>query len=104
MPCTAPLPPGTQGLAADAPVKQAEGGPMLIGCFKGTKEERYVLVVNRSFKDKFVARLTMDGKTVSASEISQESGKPLKAALLAKKVLEVPLEAGEGRLFRLSQK
>ena len=98
---TAPLPPGTRGLAAGAPVKQAEGGPMLIGCFRGRKEETYILVVNRSFKDKITARLTMAANRVSACEISQETGKPLKAVTLKGKPLEVPLEPGDGRLFLL---
>ena len=98
---TAPLPPGVQGLAAGAPVKQAEGGPMLIGCFRGRKEETYILVVNRSFKDKITARLTMAANRVSACEISQETGKPLKAVTLKGKPLEVPLEPGDGRLFLL---
>ena len=102
--CTAPLPPGTQGLAADGPIRQADGGPLLIGGFKDGKQEPYVLVVNRSFKDRLVARLTVAPEAVSASELSQESGKLLEAVLLPKKVLEVPLEAGEGKLFRLNRK
>jgi len=98
---TAPLPPGVQGLAAGAPVKQAEGGPMLIGCFRGRKEETYILAVNRSFKDKITARLTLVDKVVSAHEISQKTGKPLKAVALKGKLLEVSLDPGDGRLFLL---
>jgi len=101
---TAPLPPGTRGLAAGAPVKQAEGGPMLIGCFRGRKKETYILVVNRSFKDKIVAKLTMVDKVVSAREISQKSGKPLEAAALKDEPLDVPLEPGAGRLFLLRKR
>ena len=74
---TAALPPGTRGLAAEAPVKQADGGPMLIGRFKGRKEEPYLLVVNRSFKEKIMATLTTVDEVVSASEISQQTGKRL---------------------------
>ncbi len=98
---TAPLPPGVRGLAAGAPVKQAEGGPMLIGCFQGRKEEKYVLVVNRSFKDKITARLTMADSLASAREVSQKTGKPLKAVALKGKPLEVSLDPGDGRLFLL---
>jgi len=100
---TAPLPPGTRGLAPGALVKQALGGPLLIGCFQGSKEETYILVVNRSFKDKILAKLTMIDKVVSAREISQKSGKPLEAAALKHKPLEVRLEPGAGRLFLLGK-
>jgi len=102
--CTDPLPPGTVKLAADAPVKAAAGGPMAIGCFADAAGTPFILVVNRSFRDKIAARLTMDEKTVSACEISQETGKPLAAKDVASKALVVPLEPGEGRLFRLNQK
>ena len=101
---TTPLPPGTYGLTAEAPVKQVEGGPMLIGCFKGNKEEPYIWVVNRSFKDRITAKLTMADNVISTSEISQESGKPLKPIALENKSLEVSLDSGEGRLFLLGQK
>jgi len=101
---TDPLPPGMRGLAGEAPVIRAEGGPMVIGVFRNSGNDRYVMVVNRSFTDKLAARLTLDPTTVSASEISQESGKPLEAAPLAANVLEVTLEAGEGKLYRLNLK
>jgi hypothetical protein len=101
---TAPLPPGTRPLAADAPVRQAAGGQMVIGCFKTTNMDRYVLVVNKTFNERFVAKLTLDKKTVAASEISQETGKPLEATALKERTLEVPLEAGEGKLFLLNPK
>jgi hypothetical protein len=45
--------------------------------------------------------LTLDDKTVSTAEVSQETGELMAAALLKDKVLEVKLEAGEGRLFLL---
>jgi len=99
-----PVPPGARPLAGDAPVKQAGGGNMVIGCFKDSSSRQYVMVVNKTFGDKFTARLTMGGRPVSASEVSQETGRPLEAVALTDKTLEVPLEAGEGRLFLLSPK
>jgi len=102
--CTDPLPIGTRRLAPDAQVKKAEGGVMVIGCFKDAKGREYVMPVNRSFHNKIAARLTMDEKTVSISEISQETGELVKARTLVGGVLEVSLEAGEGRLFLLHQK
>ena len=102
--CTDPLPIGTRRLAPDAPVKKAEGGAMVIGCFKDAKGREYIMPVNRSFHHKITAKLTMDEKTASVSEISQETGELVEAQTLAGGVLEVPLEAGEGRLFLLHQK
>jgi len=101
---TAPLPPGLQGLPADALIKQAEGGPLLLGCFIGRKNEAYVLVVNRSFKDRCVAKVTTSEKTVTVSEISQESAKPPQEARLADGAFAVSLEAGEGKLFLMNQR
>ena len=102
--CTNPLPRGTRKPGASAPVRKADGGPMVIGCFKDRDGKRYILATNRSFKNKIRARLTLDAKTTAVSEISQETGKPLAAVNLAKNILNVPLEAGEGKLFLLRQK
>jgi hypothetical protein len=101
---TAPFPPGTRALAGGAPISRAEGGPMLIGCFRGANDEPYIMVVNRSFKDKIAAKLMLAGEVISASEISQESGKPLDALTLQNNSLEVLLDPGDGRLFLLRQK
>ena len=100
--CTDPLPPGTQGLSADAPVAKAEGGPMAIGCFKDPMGKVYMMVVNRSLGGQINAKLTMQPKVSSTAEVSQETGKLLPPAMLKNKILDVPLEAGEGRLFALS--
>jgi len=43
----------------------------------------------------------MDPKLISATEVPQELEKPILAVGLTQKGLEVPLEAGEGRLFLL---
>ena len=102
--CTEPLPPGAQPLAADAPVKKAEGGPLLIGCFQSAQGTQCVMVVNRSFSDKVTAKLTLDDKLRGVAEISQDSGKPLAETLPAGGVVTVQLEPGEGRLFVLNPK
>jgi hypothetical protein len=101
---TAPLPPGGRGLADDAPIKKAEGGAMTLGCFKSQDGKQYVMVVNRSFHNKMIARLTMDERIASASEISQSTGKLLTATTTTKKALAVALEPGDGRLFLLNRK
>lgn len=100
--CTDPLPPGGRALAGDAPVRQAGGGAMLIGCFQDAGGTTYIMPVNRSFREKITAMLTLDGKFSSASEISQETGQPSATVSVGQKPLAVPLEAGEGKLFLLT--
>ena len=46
-------------------------------------------------------KLTLDDKFRSTAEVSQETGKSLPRAALDDGVLEVSLEAGEGKLFIL---
>jgi hypothetical protein len=75
---------------------------MVIGCFRDSSSRQYVMVVNKTFGDRFTAKLTMGPRPVSASEISQETGQPLEAAPLREKTLEVPLEPGEGKLYLLN--
>ncbi len=101
---TDPLPIGTIPLLPEAPVKKIEGGSMVVGCFKDPAGKVYILPVNRNMRDAVTFKLTLDDKTVSTSEVSQETGELLAAAPLKDKVLEVKLEAGEGRLFLLNSK
>jgi hypothetical protein len=102
--CTDPIPIGAHGLTADAPVKNAAGGAMVIGSFADAGGRIYVMPVNRSFKDKIAARLTLHGKFMKAAEVSQDTGKLQPLTQLKDCVLDVPLEAGEGRLFLLSDR
>ncbi|MEI7836408.1 MAG: hypothetical protein WCK05_08340 [Planctomycetota bacterium] len=105
--CTDPLPVGTRPLSETAPVKKAEGGPMVIGCFKdasGDKPAEYIMPVNRSFTAAIKATLTLDEKYESVSEISQVTGKPVLPVSVAEKPLVVPLDAGTGRLYLLNLK
>jgi hypothetical protein len=99
--CTDPLPPGTQRLPPGQPVKQAEGGPMVLGFFKDIEGKQYVFVINRSFSAGITAKLTTDHRMASASEVLQDTEKPPLVVALNQTGLEVPLEAGEGRLFLL---
>jgi len=93
---------GTVPLLPEAPVKKAEGGNIVIGCFKDAAGKVYLLPANNSTGTKITAKFTMDAPFGSAAEVSQETGELLPAAALKDKVLEVELEAGEGRLFLLN--
>jgi hypothetical protein len=101
---TDPLPIGTIPLLPEAPVKKIEGGVMVVGCFTDAAGKVYILPVNRNMRDAATFTLTLDDKTVSTSEVSQETGELLAAEPLKDKSLEVKLEAGEGRLFLLNSK
>ena len=101
---TDPIPPGGGGLARTGPVKKAEGGALTIGCFVDREAQEYIFVVNRSFHEKCLAQLTLNERILAASEISQETGKALPPMSVTGKTLDVPLEAGEGRLFLLNKK
>jgi len=95
-------PVGTIPLLPEAPVKKIDGGSMVVGCFKDAAGKVYILPVNKSMNEARTFTLTLDDKMVSTSEVSQETGVLLAAAPLKDKVLEVKLEAGEGRLFSLN--
>ncbi|MEI7835541.1 MAG: hypothetical protein WCK05_03925 [Planctomycetota bacterium] len=101
---TGALPPSTIPLLPEAPIKKADGGDMVLGCFADAKGVEYIMPVNRSMGSAITAALTLDDKFVSAQEISQETGKPLAAVSVTGKTLDVPLEAGEGKLFLLNKK
>jgi len=102
--CTEPIPPGGRRIARGAPVKKAEGGVMAIGCFVDRDANEYVMVVNRSFDTKITGKLTLDEKIVTASEVSQETGKLVEPVSVVQKPLESSLEPGEGRLYMLTIK
>lgn len=102
--CTEPLPIGTTPLLPEAPVKKIEGGDMVIGCFTDAAGNVYILPVNRSRWNMRTFALTMDGKFVSTSEVSQETGELLAAEPVKDNVLEVKLEPGDGKLFLLNGK
>ncbi|MCY2929019.1 MAG: hypothetical protein NTV86_05900, partial [Planctomycetota bacterium] len=101
---TDPVPPGGRKLAKAGPVKKAEGGPLTLGCFVDRNAQEYVMVVNRAFNGSCVAKLTLGDKIVSAAEVSRETGKLTAPVSVAGKTLDVPLDAGDGRLFLLHRK
>lgn len=101
---TEPIPPGGHSLAGGTLVKKADGGALAIGCFVDRHGQEYILAVNRSFRDKCLARLTLNDGILSAAEVSQEDGTLLHPASVAGKTLDVLLEAGEGRLYMLKRK
>ena len=92
---------GTIPLLPEAPVKKAEGGNLVIGCFKDASGKVYILPTNNSTRDKVTAKLTIDPQFTSTAEVSQETGSLLPTIPATAQILEFPLEAGEGKLFLL---
>jgi hypothetical protein len=97
-------PVGAIPLLPEAPVKKIDGGSMVVGCFADAAGKVYILPVNKHMNEARTFTLTLDDKTVSTAEVSQETGELMAAVPLKDKVLEVKLEAGEGRLFLLNSK
>ncbi|MCY2929932.1 MAG: hypothetical protein NTV86_10640 [Planctomycetota bacterium] len=101
---TDPVPPGGHRLSKAAPVKNAEGGALTLGCFVDRKGQEYVMVVNRSFTAACTAKLTLNEKILSAAEVSRETGQALAPASVSGKTLDISLDPGDGRLYLLSRK
>lgn len=99
-----PLPPGGVELADDAPVKKAEGGRAVVGCFHDGAGKRYVMPVNRTTKFIVTSKLTLDGKAESVSEVSQDTGELLEPTPLVDGGWSVRLQPGEGQLFLINDK
>ncbi len=93
---------GTVPLLPEAPIAKIEGGNVVLGCFKDAAGKVYILPVNNSTGAKITAKLTLAGKFATTAEVSQETGALLPATPAPGKVLEVTLEAGEGKLFLLN--
>ncbi|MCC6445049.1 MAG: hypothetical protein IT210_16525 [Armatimonadetes bacterium] len=101
---TDPLPPGTRGLDDQSPVRQAEGGPMVIGWLRDRAQRDYLLIVNRSFKETLNASLSLKGQVKEIYEISQQTGRPRKlTGYSGKEKFKAALPPGEGKLFRLDR-
>ena len=99
---TEPIPPEASGLDKHFPVAKAEGGPLALGWLHDGQRRDYLFVVNRSFTEPSEPFLVfLREKVRQVVEISQDSGLPIKADFdSATSLLTVPLQAGEGRLFR----
>jgi hypothetical protein len=60
-------------------VTKAEGGSLLIGCFRDAKGRRFIFPVNRSFRSGITAKLTLDSRTLFVLKISQEPRKAMRS-------------------------
>ena len=99
-----PLPPGAVPLPDNAPVKKAEGGRVVVGCFQSAEGKRYIFPVNRTLKFVVTSKLTLDEWAESVSEVSQETGELLPPTPLTDGTLEVKLQPGDGQLFLINDK
>ena len=99
-----PIPPGAVPLPDNAPVKKAEGGRVVVGCFQSADGKRYIFPVNRTLRYVVTSKLTLDEWAESVSEVSQETGELLPPTPLTDGTLELKLQPGDGQLFLINDK
>ena len=89
---------------AVSPVKKAEGGRVVVGCFQSADGKRYIFPVNRTLRYVVTSKLTLDEWAESVSEVSQETGELLPPTPLTDGTLELKLQPGDGQLFLINDK
>lgn len=99
---TNPLPYGTQAIPADSPVKVVSTGDFVLGLFGKSGKASSFMLVNRSYKTRASARLTVPADTRRLLEYDRTQKRWVNYAKPGKDgVVTINLEPGDGRLFRL---
>jgi hypothetical protein len=100
---TDPLPNNTKRLPADLTLRVRSTAPLVVGLFDDEAKNKAFMVVNRSYRAPAVVQLSVSGnKGISAFNASGRSWQSLNTN--SKKVYEVTLEAGQGRLFKMLER
>jgi hypothetical protein len=100
-----PLPRGARAFSNDGYVTSVSGSPVILGSFSdptgGTG--RYLLVVNRSFRDPASTQLALDDVSVSkVSELDSSTGTPAEVTLNEPgHSLQLIIDPGKARLYLL---
>jgi len=100
---TAPLPIGAVAFPDNSPVKITEGN-FILGMFKEKDKPNAFMVVNRDYKNKATAELTLNfgsGKLWVFSRTKNRWGKM--QAIQNGTTISVPLNAGDGQLFKVTK-
>jgi hypothetical protein len=98
---TGAIPSGCTRLGVDAPIRLPGELPLLIGFFTDPQGRELALLANRDHAGPVLATLTLKPHVTALTEISAVDGTDTPVALTAG-TATVNLEAGGGRLFRLS--
>ncbi len=99
---TAPLPVGTVAFPKTSPVQMTEGD-FILGLFKEKETPNAFMVVNRDYKNEATAKLTLNfgnGQLWIFSKTESKWGKL--QAVKNGTVISVPLKAGDGQLYKVS--
>jgi len=99
---TAPLPIGSQAFPDNSPVMISEG-KFVLGLFKEKDKPNAFMVVNRDYKNKAAAELTLNfgkGKLWVFSRTKNKWEK-LQAVQAGTKII-VPLNPGDGQLYKIA--
>ncbi|MBE0536918.1 MAG: hypothetical protein IH624_14735 [Phycisphaerae bacterium] len=98
---TEPLPLGTEGVPADAPVQIVSEGEFVLGLFGRDERVSAFMVVNRSYSKTAEAVLKLKLGDGTLEELDRASGKWIKASAAGPdENVKVVLPPGDGRLFR----
>jgi hypothetical protein len=96
---TAPQPVGGAAVAADSPVK-VSGGEFVLGLFGKPGKTTAFMVVNRDYRKAATAQVTLSGE-MTVQEFDRRTGKWVAYPSAKSRDVAIPLEPGDGRLFRL---
>lgn len=97
-----PLPSGATAFPenGDGYVRSVSGSKVILGSFSSTAggTDRYLLVVNRSFSEQAITKLTLDGSVSKVSELDSSTGTFTEVTLN-----DTALDPGRARLYLLQK-
>lgn len=96
---TAPIAPGGMGAPFGCPLQITSSGQYVVGVFGENKQERAFMIVNRDFEKPSLAKVKVVGaETISEFQRVDSGWKTI--APNQNGEFQIPLEAGDGKLFR----
>ncbi len=99
---TAPLAYGTEGIPANAPIQIVSPGEFVLGLFGKSHQTTAFMVVNRDYNRSAQATVKVGLPGGSLQELDRRSGNwTAFQALSGKRLAEISLAPGDGRLFRI---
>ena len=96
-----PLPAGTRAIPGDFLITGTEGAELVIGHMKNSRNEEFVLLVNRNYAEPGSTVLSVSERVKTLIETNKESGEDLPPLLPDNGKIRLRFEAGDGRLFRI---
>jgi hypothetical protein len=97
------LPRGAAAFKPDGLVRAVSGSPVILAKFRSPAggTERHLLVINRSSAKQANTRVTLSDAITSVTEISEVNGDKSESSISEFRNLNLPMQAGRARLFRL---